>query len=69
MEWECVCKGREMGEMEGKELGRQEAKMKSFKKASKNQALLDMINSALHKSESIPSAISVTGAPRGPHRC
>lgn len=41
--------------MEGKELGREEAKMKSFKKASKNQALLHMINSALHKSETIPS--------------
>jgi len=44
-----------LAEREGKEQGRQEAKMKSFKKASKNQALLDMINSALRESEAIPS--------------
>lgn len=54
-----VCEGRkgngQLAEMEGNEQGRQEAKMNSFKKASKNQALLDMINSALHKSETIPS--------------
>lgn len=41
--------------VEGKDPHRQEEAMESFKEASKNQALWGMINSALHKSETIPS--------------
>lgn len=44
-----------MAEMEEKGLCRQEEKMKSLKKAGKNQALSGTINSTLRKSETIPS--------------
>lgn len=55
---ECphVCEGNGwLAELGEKGLHRQEEKMKSFKKAGKNQALLDTINSTLRKSETIPS--------------